>query len=54
MGIIAIVLGVKGLKYAKALPEVKGKTHAWVGIILGGIFGAMNLAIVIFIIAAAI
>ena len=53
MGIVAIVLGVRGLKLAGAQPEVKGKTHAWVGIILGGLFGAMNLAMVIFFISVA-
>jgi len=35
LGIAALVLGIKGLKYAKLHPEAKGKAHAWAGIILG-------------------
>ena len=38
-GIAALILGIKGVKFAKAHPEAKGAIHAWVGIILGGIFG---------------
>jgi hypothetical protein len=39
LGIAAFVLGLGGLKYAKEHPEAKGKTHAWVGILVGGFFG---------------
>lgn len=35
MGIVATVLGRKGLAFAKAHPESRGVTHAWVGIIAG-------------------
>lgn len=35
-GIPALILGLKGLKRAKKEPWVKGKAHAWIGIILGG------------------
>jgi len=35
LGIAALVLGIRGLKYAKLHPETKGKAHAWAGIILG-------------------
>lgn len=35
LGIAALILGCKGLKYAKQHPEVQGKGHAWTGIILG-------------------
>ncbi|RYF42459.1 MAG: hypothetical protein EOO38_19700 [Cytophagaceae bacterium] len=38
MGPAAIFLGVKGLKYAKQYPIVKGQAHAWVGIICGGLW----------------
>jgi hypothetical protein len=31
----AIFLGIKGLKYAKTYPIVKGQVHAWVGIVCG-------------------
>lgn len=39
LGFAALVLGILGLKYAKAHPEARGKIHAWTGIILGGICG---------------
>jgi hypothetical protein len=39
LGIAAFFLGLQGLKEAKAHPEAKGKAHAWIGIIVGGLFG---------------
>ncbi|WP_038161491.1 GYF domain-containing protein [Verrucomicrobium sp. BvORR106] len=35
-GIPALVLGIKGLKRAKREPWIRGKAHAWIGIIVGG------------------
>ena len=35
LGLIGIVQGIKGLRLNARYPEVKGKTHAWVGIIAG-------------------
>lgn len=43
LGIIAIVLGVRALRAVGRDPGVRGKTHAWVGIILGSIFLLFNL-----------
>ena len=52
LGIAAVVLGVLGLKAAQAQPNARGKVHAWVGIILGGLCVAGNLvAIVLMIIS---
>ena len=53
MGIAAVVLGLRGLKLAKERPEVHGRTHAWVGIIAGGLFALLNLGGVIFAIVTA-
>jgi len=39
LGYVALVLGILGLKYAKAHPEAHGKVHAWIGVILGGLCG---------------
>jgi len=39
IGIIGLLLGLKGLKYSKLNAEVHGTTHAWVAIIAGGFFG---------------
>jgi hypothetical protein len=36
IGIVALVLGIKGFLFARQNPEVHGTTHAWVGIICGG------------------
>ena len=53
MGIAAVVLGLKGLKLVKERPEVRGRTHAWVGIIAGGLFALINIGAVVFIAATA-
>lgn len=45
-GIPALILGIKGLKRAKAEPWVKGKAHAWVGIVLGGGMALLWLALI--------
>lgn len=37
LGIAAVVLGIKGLKFANLHPEAKGRVHAWIGIALGGL-----------------
>lgn len=48
LGPAAVVLGIMGLKQAKAHPESRGKVHAWVGIICGAVFGLINLAVLVF------
>jgi hypothetical protein len=50
LAIPAFILGIMGLKKRKENPAVKGSVHAWIGIIMGGIFtlvwgGAIVLAI---------
>lgn len=37
LGIPALIMGILGIRYANQHPEAKGKVHAWVGIILGGL-----------------
>ncbi len=37
LGIAAVILGILGLKFAGTNPTARGKVHAWVGIILGGL-----------------
>ena len=41
--IVAFVLGIKGLKKAKAEPHVRGQVHAWIGIVCGAIFGLIGI-----------
>lgn len=43
LAIPAVILGIKGLRFASQHPEVRGSTHAWVGVICGGVFGLFNL-----------
>ena len=38
MGPVALVLGLRGLKYGRENPIVKGQVHAWIGIVLGGLW----------------
>jgi hypothetical protein len=45
LGPIAVVLGIMGLKNVAREPQRKGKVHAWIGVIAGGLFGLANLAV---------
>jgi hypothetical protein len=47
LGIPAFFCGLKGLRLAREHPEARGKVHAWIGIIVGGLFGFGQLALVI-------
>ena len=46
LGIAALICGIKGVRKAWAHPEVKGKVHAWVGIITGGLFSLLYLILI--------
>jgi hypothetical protein len=47
----ALVLGIMGLRKRAENPEVKGSVHAWIGIVLGGLFTLIwGVAWVLFII----
>ncbi len=43
LGIAALVLGVLGLRAAKVQPNARGKVHAWVAIVLGGLCALGNM-----------
>ena len=47
LGAAAVYFGIKGLQNVRANPEVRGGVHAWVGVICGGLFGMLNLLLVI-------
>ena len=38
LAIPALILGIMGLRKRKQNPAVKGSIHAWIGIVMGGIF----------------
>lgn len=54
LGIAGLVLGLQGLKAAKENPAIKGKTHAWVAIIVGSLFGIGQLIFIVFLIIVAL
>lgn len=51
LGIVAVVLGVMGLQYAKKNPKAKGTGHAITGIVLG-VFGPFIVVGIFAVIAA--
>ena len=48
----AVVLGIKGLKYARQHPVVKGGAHAWIGIVCGGFWSLVHWGIALAILFA--
>jgi hypothetical protein len=54
LAIVALVLGVRGLKAVRANPSVHGTAHAWIGLFCGGIGFLMNLMIISVIVLAMI
>jgi len=55
LAIPAFILGIVGLRARKRNPAIKGSVHAWIGIVMGGIFtvvwGLMAIGIIIAFIA---
>ena len=49
LGVVAVILGIKGLQRAKERPAVRGQVHAWIGIIVGGLFGLLWLIVTAYI-----
>jgi hypothetical protein len=53
LGIAAVILGIIGLRKAAQFPEAKGKAHAIVGIVAGGVFGLAWIIVALVVIVAA-
>jgi len=51
-GLLAIYLGLRGLKLAREEPEVEGTVHAWVGIVSGGLFCLLWLVVAVVLIVS--
>jgi len=47
LGPVALILGIVGLRVAANQPTAKGRVHAWIGIILGGLIFLVHLAFVV-------
>lgn len=45
IGVAGVILGVMGLRYANQHPTARGKAHAWIGIVAGGLFGLLWLVV---------
>jgi hypothetical protein len=52
LGIPALILGIRGLRYANQHREARGKAHAWTGIILGSLTTLVSLGVVVAILVA--
>ncbi|MGA9451987.1 MAG: GYF domain-containing protein [Verrucomicrobiia bacterium] len=54
LGIPALVMGISGLRFRRQNPEAGGSVHAWIGIVLGGLFGFGYLALMALVVIAGI
>lgn len=50
IGLAALVLGILGLRKVKQEPAVRGTVHAWIGILVGGFFGLVWLAMTMLVV----
>jgi hypothetical protein len=50
--IVAIMFGIKGVRLARQFPQVRGRCHAWFGIVGGFFVGLIGLAMTALIVAA--
>jgi len=54
LGIGAVAMGSQGLKAFRENPQIKGKTHAWFAMLVGGFLALCNLAVIIFVLVTII
>lgn len=54
LAIPALILGIMGLRKRRQNPAVKGSVHAWIGIVMGGIFTLVWGAVIVLGIVAAV
>lgn len=52
LGIPAVILGIKGLKKRSQDRTIMGAVHAWFGIICGGLFALLGIALIVAAIVA--
>jgi hypothetical protein len=45
LGFAALALGISGLRFRRLKPEAGGVVHAWIGILVGGFFALLWLAL---------
>lgn len=49
LGIAAFILGILALRFRRRNPAAGGVVHAWIGIVIGGLFGFLWLALIIWL-----
>ncbi len=54
LGIAAVILGVVGFRKYRAIPQVKGQFHAWIGIGCGGICTLLWGAVLVLVLISAV
>ena len=47
LGPLGLILGIRGIGFAKTNPAAKGKGHAIAGVVLGSITTALNYAVLV-------
>ena len=52
LAIVALVLGIRGLRAVRINPSLHGTAHAWIGLVCGSIGLLLNLLIIIVAIVA--
>jgi hypothetical protein len=52
IGLTALALGIIGLRARKRNPAIRGAVHAWIGILVGGFFGLLWLAVTVLLIVS--
>lgn len=50
LGLASVILGIVGLRVAASQPTAKGKVHAWIGIVLGGVVLLLHIGVIIVIV----
>jgi hypothetical protein len=54
IGVAGVVLGIRGLSFARQHPAARGQVHAWIGIVAGGLLGTLWLLVTLVMVAAGI
>ena len=54
MGIAAVIFGIQSLRLHKEFPQIRGRTHAIVGIACGTLFGLFNFLLLVFLLTGII
>jgi hypothetical protein len=54
IGIAGLILGIIGFRNYRRKPIIKGAVHAWIGILVGGLFGLLWLVLTLMIVVLAV